>query len=145
MDLTIQIDETKFKDVLDKELAAFSDEELHEIVKQALIKYLSDPKVMETIFITTDGGYYGRTQPRASRLLENVVETIDISNECKEITDTFKNAIVNSHKEIISGVIVKAFSRVIAENILADNWLETTINANITAKTYDAIQSQQNH
>ena len=33
MELKIQIDETMFKDIIEKELAAFTKEELHEIIR----------------------------------------------------------------------------------------------------------------
>ena len=36
MEIKIEVDETKFKDVIEKELNAFSKEELHEIIRECI-------------------------------------------------------------------------------------------------------------
>lgn len=74
---------------------------MREILKSAFIKYLSNPDVMDKIFFTTASGYYGRNTPIPTKILENVISSIDFSGECKEITDTFKESIINNNKEII--------------------------------------------
>ena len=42
MELKIEIDETKFKDIIEKELNAFSQEELHDLLKQMIIEYMKN-------------------------------------------------------------------------------------------------------
>ena len=51
MELTINIDEKKFSELLNNQLDSFSEQELHEICRDALIKQLSDPNQFAHLFV----------------------------------------------------------------------------------------------
>ena len=70
MEVKIVVDETKFKDVLENELEAFSKEEIHEIIRDCIIDTFKNPEFIERIFIHKD--YWGNSSP--SGLLENAVK-----------------------------------------------------------------------
>ena len=47
MEIKIEVGEEKFKNILEKELEAFTQEELHEICRKALIQQMSDPAIFQ--------------------------------------------------------------------------------------------------
>ena len=49
MKIEINIDETRFKDVLDKELEAFSKEELHDIIAKGMHEYIVNDEIMKSL------------------------------------------------------------------------------------------------
>lgn len=53
MNITIQINETQFKDILDKELKDMPKEQLQEIIKQAFTQFFAtNPKAAQEMFFT---------------------------------------------------------------------------------------------
>ena len=53
MNITINVDETQFKEILDRELKDLPKEDLQEIIKQALTQYImSNPELVKNLLIT---------------------------------------------------------------------------------------------
>ena len=76
MNITIQIDETQFKDILDKELKDMPKEQLQEIIKQAFTQFfVTNPKAVQELFFTeSEYGFSKRKEP--SQLLKSIIGNI---------------------------------------------------------------------
>ena len=65
MNLTITVDETQFKDILDKELKDISKEQLAEIIIQAFTQYMKEnPKDVKALFQSADRLVWRRHQKK---------------------------------------------------------------------------------
>ena len=127
MQLTINVDETQFKDIIEKELAAFSKEELHDLVKEMIKQYLKEDNVLRSLFITKSHRYGDYYEDAPTDLLRNTVQTIDLSEGCEEIRDSMINVIKNDAKEIVTNLFAKAISRSLFKSWEAEGWLSNVI------------------
>lgn len=123
MEVKIVVDETKFKDVLENELKAFSREEIHEIILECIIDTFKKPEFIESIFIHKDHWGY----PSPSELLENAVKNIDLSPAFKEVTDIMVEYLKNNHKKVLENVMMKYMIDGIARNDYFNNAIKDTV------------------
>ena len=59
MEIKINIDESKFQEVLEKELGAFTQEELHSIMKDAIREYLNKEEVLKNLINQKETNNWG--------------------------------------------------------------------------------------
>lgn len=85
MEIKINVEESRFKDVLEKELAAFSQEELHKIIAEAMHEYLMNDEILKILFTHETSMYYQNNIIEASPLLKTVVSKIDISSGFEDV------------------------------------------------------------
>ena len=124
MEVKIVVDETKFKEILENELAAFSKEELHEIIRECIIDTFKNPEFIERIFIIK--GYYGNESP--SHLLEMAVKDIDLSPAFKELADSMSEYLKENHKKVLENVMMKYMIDGIGRNEYFNNAISETVN-----------------
>lgn len=109
MELKINVDETKFKDIIEKELEAFSKEELHDIIRDMIVESFKTDNVLQSFFTVK---YNTRSwgdpvyETRAGELLEEAAKTFDLSDCFKEIQDSMINEIKNNHKDLVEKVML---------------------------------------
>lgn len=124
MEVKIVVDETKFKDVLENELEAFSKEEIHEIIRDCIIDTFKNPEFIERIFIHKD--YWGNSSP--SGLLENAVKNIDLSPAFKELADSISEYLKENHKKVLENVMMRYMIDGFARNEYFNNAMSETVN-----------------
>lgn len=124
MEVKIVVDETKFKDVLENELEAFSKEEIHEIIRDCIIDTFKNPEFIESIFISKD--YWGNPSP--SGLLENAVKNIDLSPAFKELADSISEYLKKNHKKVLENVMMRYMIDGFARNEYFNNAMSETVN-----------------
>ena len=124
MNITIQIDETQFKDILDKELKDMPKEQLQEIIKQAFTQFFAtNPKAAQELFYTeNEYGYSKRKEP--TQLLKSIINNISFEEECDEILTVLKDEFKGNAREIIESVMLKAMAKVIFDKSLGEGWFE---------------------
>lgn len=106
MEIKINVDETRFKDVLEKELEAFSKEELHEIIRECIVESLRNSDDLKSFFIVEQNdGYYRSKKP--SDLMIEAAKSIDLSPAYKEIQDKMISILKNNHHELLVSVLQK--------------------------------------
>lgn len=116
MEIKIEVGEEKFRDVLEKELGAFTKEELHEICRKALIQQMSDPAIFQDLFIDKSTGYhYNRYDARD--VLKEAAKTINFDETFKELQDGIVNYIKENHLEILHKVAIEMFIDGIGRNL----------------------------
>lgn len=124
MNITIQIDETQFKDILDKELKDMPKEQLQEIIKQAFTQFFAtNPKAAQELFYTeNEYGYSKRKEP--TQLLKSIINNISFEEECDEILTVLKNEFKGNAREIIESVMLKAMAKVFFDKSQGEGWFE---------------------
>lgn len=114
MEIKINIDESKFQEVLEKELGAFSQEELHEIIKQALKEYLNREDILKDIIKKNEVDRWGG-EVRGSSVLDKLVKNVDLSDVFAEPKEKIKEIISNDDTlkgaamEILAGLFADRF------------------------------------
>lgn len=105
MEIKINVDETKFKEVIEKELNAFSKEELHEIVRECIVDALRNNDELKKLFITkSNSGYYSHDEP--SEVLKIAAKNIDLSPAYKEIQDSMIKVLKENYHELLERVML---------------------------------------
>ena len=124
MNLTIQIDETQFKEILDKELKDLPKEQLQDIIKQAFTQFfITNPKAVEELFFTEESyGFNKRKEP--TRLLRSIIGNISFDEECDEILTALKDEFKGNAREIIESVLLKAMAKVFFDKSQGEGWFE---------------------
>lgn len=123
MNITINVDETQFKEILDKELKELPKEDLQEIIKQAFSQYiLSSPEFVKNLFVKESPYSYRTYDP--TPLMENIVKGIDFSKECEEVVQALKNELVGNSREILEQLMLKTIARSMLDGMRDNGWLE---------------------
>ena len=92
MEIKINIDESKFQEVLEKELGAFTQEELHSIIKDAIREYLNKEEVLKNLINRqeTDRWGYG---VKGTSTMEKFINNVDLSDVFAESKEKIKQII----------------------------------------------------
>ena len=125
MQLTINIDETMFKDVVEKELEAFSKEELHDIIKQCIVKFLVEGDTIKQLLVkeqSEQNRWYKSLEP--THLFEHVVKSMDFNDELKEVKEAFTKCILENFQSIVTELIGNAIAKQLADKWQSEGWLE---------------------
>ena len=125
MEIKINVDETMFKDIIDKELKAFSKEELHEIARECIIEVFRNDKKIVRLFLDTSD-WSGRDRP--SDLLVSAANKIDLSPAFKEIQEDMIATLKNNHKEVLEHAMLRAIRANFASSHEFHTVMEQTIN-----------------
>lgn len=121
MNITISVDETQFKEILDKELKELPKEDLQEIIKQAFSQYmLSNPDIIKNMFVN-ESTYYKYTP---TDLMKDIVNGIDFSNECEEVVQALKKELIGNSRKMLEELMLKAIARSMIEGMKDYGWLE---------------------
>ena len=115
MELRITIDETMFKDVLEKELKAFSSEELHEIIRECIVEALKTDNTFRSLFIRPKR--YSYEVDEASQILIEAAKNIDLSPAYKEIQEMMITELKSNYSKLLENVMMKTMVRG-----LCDDW-----------------------
>ena len=115
MEIKINIDESKFQEVLEKELAAFSNEEIHEIMKGAIKEYLSKEEVLKDMISKPQTNRWGCSVKDTS-VLQKFVNNVDLSDIFAEPKEKIKDIISNDE------TLKKAAVEILA-NIFKDRFM----------------------
>ena len=125
MEIKIEVGEEKFRDVLEKELAAFTQEELHEICRKALIQQMSDPAVFDGLFIDKSDRW--RTYS-ANDILRDAAKTINFDDTYKEIQDGIVSYIKEHHMEILHEMAIGMFIEGLSKNVFYSDSFRRRLN-----------------
>lgn len=123
MNITINVDETQFKEILDNELKDLPKEDLQDIIKQAFTQYiLSNPEFVKSLFVRESSYSYYKYTP--TDLMKDIVKEIDFNKECEEVAQALKNELIGNSREIFEQLMLKAMAKTMLESISNNGWLE---------------------
>lgn len=110
MEIKIEVGEERFREVLEKELGAFTQEELHAICREALVKQLSDPAVFRELFVEKHGNKYDYSERYyASDVLKTAARQVSFEETFKEMQDGIVSYIKEHHGEILRDIVTSMF------------------------------------
>lgn len=117
MEIKINVDELKFKDVLEKELNAFSKEELHEIIRECICEYFrnTDTDIIKNLF-TERSSYYDSSRV-PGKVLHEAARTLNLAPAFEEI----QTLMINHLKDNYQDVMQKAMLDVMINGICYNN------------------------
>lgn len=104
MEIKIEIGEDRFKDVIERELNAFSKEELHEIVRECIIDSLKNSPSLKKLFVVESGSYY--TEDRPSMVMIQAAQSIDLSPAYKEIQERMIGILKTDYHKLLENVMI---------------------------------------
>ncbi len=142
MKLEINVDETMFKDVMEKELKAFSEEELHEILKGCIVEFFKNNDDIKKLFLLEKTSYWGGQSHfegyEPTGLLKRIVQdNFKYDEPFKEVenalTDYCKKD--DTLKNILKEMIAEAFQRFF-ENTF---WQSANMRSSISNEVYNVI------
>lgn len=105
MELKINIDETMFKDVIEKELNAFSKEELHEIIRECIAEALKTNGSLKSLFIKPKRYSYDLDEP--SQVLIEAAKSIDLSSAYEEIQEMMITELKTNYDKLLQNIMLK--------------------------------------
>ena len=123
MKLEINVDETMFKDVLEKELNAFSQEELHEILKGCIIEFFNKNDNIKKMFLQEKTNYWGNsnsTDYEPTGLLKDIVKNkFDYNEPYEEVKEKILEFCKKEDvmKSLLKEMIVDSFTNMFTGSI----------------------------
>jgi hypothetical protein len=111
MELTINIDEAKFNELIQGELNNFSEQELHEICREGFMKCLSNVDTFKTLFVERDSSYYNTYSEKyyAKDLLKEAAKKVDLDPLFKDFQDQVVKYLKDNHDNIIKELMKDIF------------------------------------
>lgn len=113
MEIKINIDESKFQEVLEKELGAFTQEELHKIIGQAMREYLNRDDVIKTYLEKNEVDRWG-SQIRGSSVMEKLLQNVDLNDILAEPKEKIKRII--SEDDTLRNVAIELLANMFKSN-----------------------------
>lgn len=123
MEVKIQVDETKFKDVLENELDAFSPEDLHDIIAECIGEYFRDNNYKALEKIMFDSGFYRDTP---SALLKEAITKCDYSG-LQDVADAMIDRLKNNYQDVLAEVLWMQIAKTLANSYSIQDGMNTAI------------------
>lgn len=120
MEIKINIDESKFQEVLEKELGAFTQEELHKILGDAMKEYLNKEDVIKTYLEKNEVDRWG-SPVRGSSTMEKLIQNVDLNDVLAEPKEKIKEII--SENKTLKNVAIELLA-----NMFKDRFKSAFIN-----------------
>lgn len=106
MELKINVDETKFGQLINDELSNFTQEEIHGICRDGLIKIMSDQETLRQIL--PQESHYWSDYVSVNKLMKTAVEKIDMSPLFSDFEEKARGFIHDNYKNLILEVMTQA-------------------------------------
>lgn len=120
INLTINVDDSLYKDFLEKEIYAFSKEEIHSIAKSVIEQILIEnkDKIIESLFLHKQySAYSSRESYQPTELLRDAAKkSIDASPAFDEIKDEVAKYLKENYKDIIVNCFIKMIADSLVQN-----------------------------
>lgn len=140
MELTLNIDEKEFTELLNGELKNFSEQELHEICRQGLLKILSDPNQFKDLFVTRDSYYSSSNSYHATEILKKAAETVNLDPLFEDFQEKVKEYLKENHDVIIKNLITDIFMSGFTKFLYNSQFIES-LRANFSADLFASKES----
>lgn len=126
MELKINIDETMFKDVIEKELKAFSREELHEIIRECIVEALKTDGTLKSLFVKPKR--YSYDSDEATQLLFEAARNINLSPAYEEVQEMMISELKNNYDKLLQNVMLTTMVDGLCDNWNFKNNLQSAVN-----------------
>ena len=109
MEIKLNVDETQFKDILEKELKDLPKEVLQEVIVKAIQGYFEQNNYenVQKLFLKENGGYNSwDTKITTTEFLNGLVNDCDYSG-LQDVVDEAIKSVRDNHKEILGDMILR--------------------------------------
>ena len=115
MEVKININESKLQEILEKEMGAFTQEELHSIMKDALKEYFSKEEVLKNIVNQCEIDRWGCVV-KGTSAMEKFVSNVDLSDVFAEPKEKIKQII--SENETLKKAAVEILANMFKDRFM---------------------------
>lgn len=122
MELKINVDETKFGELINDELSNFTEEEIHEICREGLMKIMSEQESLQSI-LPKESDYWGN-KIGVDKLLNEAAKKIDLSPVFTEFEKNAREYVENHYKDIIMDVMANVLVKGLSETLYASDFAQ---------------------
>ena len=147
MKLEINLDETRFKDLVEKELGTFTDAEIHDILGKAISQYVMDNEVIRKLFYSKKKDYYGREteEIEPTNRLERIVRELDVEDALADVKERIHKVL--SEDDIVRKLTENLFYNFIAGKLRDLMWTSGELSSLIQCRANEMIDArlQQQH
>lgn len=145
MKLEINLDESRFKDLVDGELGKFSDEEIHDILGKAISQYVMDSDVIQRLFYVKKKDYYGNETNDfvPTSRLENIVNKLDVEDMLKGVKERVQETL--NRDDIIKEMTENMFYNFIAGKLEQLLWRSGTLSTIIECRANEILNNRLNN
>jgi len=145
MKLEINLDESRFKDLVDGELGKFSDEEIHDILGKAISQYVMDSDVIQRLFYVKKKDYYGNETNDfvPTSRLENIVNKLDVEDMLKGVKERVQETL--NSDDIIKEMTENMFYNFIAGKLEQLLWRSGTLSSIIECRANEILNNRLNN
>lgn len=136
MEIKINVDETKFKDVIENELNAFSKEELHDIIRECIIEALHNDNTLKCLFTNPEKDCWGSYKfDKPSEVMIEAAKSIDLSPAYEEVQNMMITELKENYSKLLQNIMMKTMV-----DGLCNDWnfrtnLESTIHEVMMARS----------
>lgn len=141
MEIKINIDESKFQEVLEKELGAFTQEELHSIMKDAIREYLNKEEVLVNLINQQETDRWGSIV-RGTSTLEKFVNNVDLSDVFAEPKERIKEIISND--ETLKKAAVEILANMFKDRFMSAFTQDYRFIEELSLRVADALRGRGN-
>lgn len=120
MQISINVDETQFKELMDKSLAALPEEKLQEVVLEGFRTYLTNTNVLKELIMAKDAWGY---EIKPTQFLQEIMLRTTKTNKLNDLRDEMIDVVRENFDEIIH----KAMAQIVCNGIL--NGMERSISS----------------
>ena len=145
MKLEINLDESRFKDLVDGELGKFSDEEIHDILGKAISQYVMDSDIIQRLFYVKKKDYYGNETNDfvPTSRLENIVNKLDVEGILNGVKERVQETL--NSDDIIKKMTESMFYNFIAGKLEQLLWRSGTISNIIECRANEILNDRLNN
>lgn len=125
MELKIEVDESKFHDILEKELNALTKEEISSVIKDGIAEALraNNYELVRTVFFEVT---WSNTVLKPSKFFEDIIKQLDYS-DLQDILDNMVDDLKENHERILKTVLIESICTGLMDTYAMRQSVENTI------------------
>lgn len=132
MNIQLEIPDEELKQMFKDEVGNISKEEWHDIVLSGIKKAFDEQSDLKNLFMKRKmGNSYWNSESyyEAGPLLLEAAKSIDLTSECKEVSDMVIDTLRTDHREILIDVMLKLLVQGMFDNYGFNEKMTSTCNA----------------
>jgi len=133
MEIVINVDGDKFQEIVDKELGAFSKEELHELCRKGILTCLNDNDRIKELFTRKTNGYYDQYQ--ANEILRDAAKTVNFDELFGEVKEKIIDYVKNNYESLVKQIVFDSFINGLSRHICDNDEFKCKLSAEVWQQT----------
>lgn len=133
MEIVINVDNNKFQEVINKELEAFSKEELHELCRKGILTCLNNNDSIKELFTRQSQSYYDNYQ--ANEILRDAAKTVNFDELFNEVKEKIIDYVKNNYNELVKEIVFDAFIKGLSSNVCNSSEFRNKVSTEIWDQT----------